>query len=763
MLLWTLTSLVALAQDTTATGGETPDIDAQLFTPSMDSERFTRLTESALPEPGLVWRATLSYTREPLKYTGATGGTSWLLQDLVQLDLAAAWATETFRVGLNLPVVGHRFDGSSFTRPGLRDLTLDAKLLLFDDEDRPAGSAVSARVSLPTSTLQSGLGTSGPSAELELALDKDVGAVRLLGTFAFVYLPSYGLENVQWGSQLRAGLGASLALRDSLSAHAEWTGALVLADPWNGAGHPSELLVGGQGVVKERFVVRPGVAIGLNDAVGTPKYRVMLAVARTRPDAASDLDGDGLVDELDSCPEVAEDLDGYEDTDGCPEDTRVQISVTDTDGEAVVGVPWRVGDQQGVHGDLAELPAGPHTFTVGDLPIEVAIPDGPPTRAELEIPAPRGQVLVHAVDPEGRPVPGATWSARGPGQLQDEPTETPVELRPGTWWLRVQAPGHHPNMAEAEVPRDDPIEVSVVLAPNPHDSDGDGLVDDADACPARPEDFDGWQDTDGCPEPTRVVVELVDSDGFDVEDRTWSVPLPSGDSGEASGTSGDEVSLPAGPHVFAVGPTQQAVAVPPGPPTTVTLQVPSIRGRLLVNVVDEEGEPVSTAVWHAMGPVQLEGQPANEEVAVRPGSYWLRAEAPGYRRAEGSVEVAQDAEATLTLTLPPARAALVRDRIELRDSVFFETDSATLDPQSHELLVEVAEIILDHPELALVRVEGHTDARGTDAYNLDLSDRRAASVVDFLEAQGVEPGLLVSEGFGEGETVGKAHAHDRRR
>jgi OOP family OmpA-OmpF porin len=83
--------------------------------------------------------------------------------------------------------------------------------------------------------------------------------------------------------------------------------------------------------------------------------------------------------------------------------------------------------------------------------------------------------------------------------------------------------------------------------------------------------------------------------------------------------------------------------------------------------------------------------------------------------------------------------------------VYFETNSAEIDPKSKELLRTLGVAVLKaNPDLR-VRVDGHTDARGSDAYNLKLSERRAASVRNFFIAEGIEPGRLESRGFGESQ------------
>ena len=59
-----------------------------------------------------------------------------------------------------------------------------------------------------------------------------------------------------------------------------------------------------------------------------------------------------------------------------------------------------------------------------------------------------------------------------------------------------------------------------------------------------------------------------------------------------------------------------------------------------------------------------------------------------------------------------------------------------------------------NPQLIQVRIEGHTDNRADDAFNLDLSNRRAGNVRKYLvEEAGIAPERLVSEGFGETRPV----------
>lgn len=83
----------------------------------------------------------------------------------------------------------------------------------------------------------------------------------------------------------------------------------------------------------------------------------------------------------------------------------------------------------------------------------------------------------------------------------------------------------------------------------------------------------------------------------------------------------------------------------------------------------------------------------------------------------------------------------------LRD-VNFEFDSARLLVSSQAILDKIASGLKGQPKIR-VEVAGHTDSKGSDAYNQSLSDRRAAAVRAYLISQGVAPAQLVARGYGE--------------
>ena len=103
---------------------------------------------------------------------------------------------------------------------------------------------------------------------------------------------------------------------------------------------------------------------------------------------------------------------------------------------------------------------------------------------------------------------------------------------------------------------------------------------------------------------------------------------------------------------------------------------------------------------------------------------------------------------------PPPPPVVIPDKIELRDTVQFESNEATLLSQSETLLDEVVTLLKAHPELTKISIEGHTDDVGSDSRNQRLSEKRAETVLKYLTKHGIEKGRLSSKGFGESVPVG---------
>jgi outer membrane protein OmpA-like peptidoglycan-associated protein len=87
-------------------------------------------------------------------------------------------------------------------------------------------------------------------------------------------------------------------------------------------------------------------------------------------------------------------------------------------------------------------------------------------------------------------------------------------------------------------------------------------------------------------------------------------------------------------------------------------------------------------------------------------------------------------------------------------------------PQSRAVLDAAVSVLEKHPELSLVRIEGHTDGHGKTDYNLGLSKRRAKAVRLYLMKHGIGADRLESEGFGSSRPIasnGSAEGRARNR
>jgi OOP family OmpA-OmpF porin len=96
----------------------------------------------------------------------------------------------------------------------------------------------------------------------------------------------------------------------------------------------------------------------------------------------------------------------------------------------------------------------------------------------------------------------------------------------------------------------------------------------------------------------------------------------------------------------------------------------------------------------------------------------------------------------------PKHIRLEGSNVRVLQQVHFQTASATILPDSFPMLTEMAQLLKANPDIKQMRIEGHTDNHGSADYNLDLSKRRAASVLTWLSEHGVEGSRLQSEGYG---------------
>ncbi len=229
--------------------------------------------------------------------------------------------------------------------------------------------------------------------------------------------------------------------------------------------------------------------------------------------------------------------------------------------------------------------------------------------------------------------------------------------------------------------------------PPPGDRDADGYLDPDDGCPDDPEDFDGYEDADGCPDD-----QDTDGDGL-ADSRDQCVLEPEDGDGylDADGCPEPDNDLDA------ILDESDRCANDPEDPD---------------GYQDEDGCPDRDN--DADGLADVNDQCPNE---------------PGPRDENGCPRVYQDVEVT-------------REAIRIHQTIHFEFDRAVIRPVSFPILNTVAQVLRDYPDIA-VEVQGHTDSRGRDEYNMRLSQERSEAVRQYLIEQGIGAQRLTARGYGE--------------
>lgn len=179
--------------------------------------------------------------------------------------------------------------------------------------------------------------------------------------------------------------------------------------------------------------------------------------------------------------------------------------------------------------------------------------------------------------------------------------------------------------------------------------------------------------------------------------------------------------------------------------------LPDLKIQISGWVVDKDEEPVPNAIIRIIG-----NDGSNQKQIAKPDgsfsfplnrgvSYAMLAGAKGYlnsRQEFVSDTTEMDAEYGIDFILASIHKPVVVDNI------FYDFDRATLRPESKTALDSLAQVLRDNPNVT-IEMGSHTDRWGSDQYNMNLSARRAKSVVDYLISVGVDSNRLESKGYGE--------------
>jgi outer membrane protein OmpA-like peptidoglycan-associated protein len=285
--------------------------------------------------------------------------------------------------------------------------------------------------------------------------------------------------------------------------------------------------------------------------------------------------------------------------------------------------------------------------------------------------------------------------------------------------------------------------VGFIFEPSIGDRDGDGYKDDVDQCPDDPEDFDDFEDEDGCPDPDN------DKDGIpDVDDKCPNEPETKNGYQDADGCpdsttfdrDGDGIpddvdKCPDDPEDKDNFEDEDGCPDPDndkdGIPDVTDLCPNDPEDK--DGFEDQDGCPDPDNDKDRIPDV-------NDKCPNEPETY------NGFEDADGCPD--------------KGRVIVRKGKLEILDKIYFETDKDEIKSISFPLLDAIAATIKGNPQLQLIEIQGHADERGDDAHNLDLTERRALSVRRALEQRNVEPGKLKSHGYGETKPICTQHNED---
>jgi len=290
----------------------------------------------------------------------------------------------------------------------------------------------------------------------------------------------------------------------------------------------------------------------------------------------------------------------------------------------------------------------------------------------------------------------------------------------GTPQIRTIATlGYAPNLAPPPPP------------PSP-DRDGDRIPNDRDKCPDDPEDYDRFEDADGCPDPDNDKDTVLDG-----EDRCPNDPGPPENQG-CPDIDSDEDGIP---NRLDQCPDQREDKDGFQDDDGCPDEDNDKDG--VLDVVDKcPDDPEDKDGFE-----DLDGcpDPDNDKDGFLDNVDKCPNEAEIFNGVDDD-DGCPDKGKEL--------AKLEGDKVEIREQVHFDVDKATIRKSSDPLLAAVAKILILHTEIKKIRVEGHTDSTGTHDHNMKLSQDRADSVKQHLvDKNGIDAARLEAVGYGPDQPI----------
>ncbi len=123
----------------------------------------------------------------------------------------------------------------------------------------------------------------------------------------------------------------------------------------------------------------------------------------------------------------------------------------------------------------------------------------------------------------------------------------------------------------------------------------------------------------------------------------------------------------------------------------------------------------------------------------------------GYESNAQTIEASKEGEKNIRIALRPIDQIVEGEMVKL-NPILFDFDKHNIKPQAAFELDKLVELMKKNPDM-VIKVEGHTDNRGSDAYNMALSERRARSTVQYVISKGITKDRISGKGFGESRPV----------
>ena len=683
---------------------------------------------------------------------------------------------------------------------GVGDPRVGLMVRLGGQADRdPFSAHLGADVWIPIGGQNTHQGDGAVRVLPRLVLAGAFGSGRWTADFGFLYrqYASFGppVLGMTAAPEARVGLALGLSLahdRLYLGPEAQFATQVIGDNAFSVSGMNLEVLGGAHFLIADTILIGVAGGTAFFGAAGTPDARAIVRIAfaprhepgEPRPEELTsatpeDSDLDGVPDLADRCPFEPETKNGVRDQDGCPEYQlepgaplalvlAVRPSAAKPDaGLAAAPIEVRRTDEP--------IDAGLASFATADsdkdgvpdeadrCPVTAEDPDGFEDEDGCSEPDDDGDGIADAAD--RCPSEAETFNAVNdedgcPDVAPDEDHDTVADgvdrcpLEPENLDGVRDEDGCPEYATPTQAALAKLLNVSTTGAPEtlPRDSDKDGITDDLDRCPLTPEDPDGFEDEDGCPEPDNDADAILDGkdqcpeaaeavNGFKDDD---GCPDENPDiDGDGVEYAEDRCPLEPGtaldgcPHV-----SLPALALP-GFALPLTLDPSTALG--MNGDFDRDGTP-DDADTCPMSAEDRDGfedddgcsEPDNDRDGIADAKDKCPFEAEtinGQKDDDGC---------------PDQGVGLVHVRagaIVIDDMVRFKLASANLERSAPPLLTQVAATLRAAASLSIA-IEGHTDDTGNAATNIRLSQRRAETIRAFLVKAGVAPNRLVAKGFG---------------